>query len=257
MIALGGAVAMQAKEMQAQELTGTARQRVLETARSRYYNLTGLGVKSFTCGVNFDLDTLSKGFLPAGDIADRALLQTAVFTLKVTSGGPTLKFQFPDGAQSQSEDVVAGATLWISELVQGFFQTWPLKGFAGPIPHQEKQLLGVAQDGEGYRITVKGPAGPMVLHLDRNSMVTEIQSQNGTASQIDEHPIFTSAPEGMVLTGNDTQDTEPNGTTRARYAIDIGRVDGFMIPQRVRLLVGEHVDVKFALSGCKVATAKR
>src|ERR1700712_5057688 len=91
---------------QTQEVTGSERQRVLETARSRYYNLTGLGVKSFTCGVNFDLDTLSKGFLPAGDIADRALLQTAIFTLKVTPGGPSLKFQFPDGAQSQSEDVV-------------------------------------------------------------------------------------------------------------------------------------------------------
>ena len=240
--------------MQAQEVTGVARQRVLETLRARYYNLTGLGVKSFTCGVNFDLNTLSKGFLPPDDVADKALLQSAIFTLKVTPGGPTLKFQFPDGARSQSEDVVAGVTLWISELVQGFFQTWPLKGFYGPIPMADKNVLGVAQDGEGYRVTIKEPGGPLVLKLDKNSVVTDVQGQNGA---ILEHPIFTSAPEGLVFTGNDTQDTEPSGVTRTRYAIDISRVDGFMLPQRVHLLVGEHVDVQFGLSACKVQVSKK
>jgi hypothetical protein len=240
--------------MQAQELTGAARQRVLETARSRYYNLTGLGVKSFTCGVNFDLGTLSKGFLPPEDAADRALLQAAIFTLKVTPGGPTLKFQFPNGARSESADIVAGVTLWISELVQGFFQTWPLKGFYGPIPPADKNVQGIAQDGDGYRVTVKVPGGPLTLKLDKSYSITEVEGQNGT---LVEQPIYTAAPEGLVFTGNATQETQPTGVTRTRYAIDIGRVDGFILPQHVHLLVGDHVDVKFALSGCKVQTSKK
>ena len=58
---------------QAQEFTSAERARFLETARGRYYNLTGLGLKSFTCQVNFDLGALSKGLLPENDPADRAL----------------------------------------------------------------------------------------------------------------------------------------------------------------------------------------
>jgi hypothetical protein len=240
----------------AQELTGPERQRVLESARSRYYSLTGLGLKSFTCAVKFDLGTLSRGLLPESDTADRALLESARFTLKVTPSGPSLHYQFPQGSVSQSQDVVAGVTLWISEIVQGFFQVWAAKGMSGPIP-PEKQVQTVARDGEGFRLTVKGVGGmPAELHLDKDFVVRTMLSR-GRQEEIEEHPVFTATPDGLVFAGNESTDKGPRGTTQAKYGIEVGEVDGVRLPRAVHLVAGGHMDVRFALNDCRVTMASR
>jgi hypothetical protein len=239
----------------AQELTGSERQRVLESARSRYYSLTGLGAKSFTCAVKFDLGTLSKGLLPVLDTADRALLESAVFTLKVTPAGPSLRYQFPEGSVSPSQDLVAGVTLWVTEIVQGFFQVWTVKGMSGPIP-AEKQVEAVVKDGDGFRLTIKGSGMATELRLDKDFVVRTIVSQ-GRGSEIEEHPVFAATPNGLVFAGNESTDKEPGGTTHVKYGIEQAEVNGLRLPRAVHLVVGEHMDVRFGLHDCRVAMAKR
>jgi hypothetical protein len=237
-----------------QELTGTGRQRVLETARSRYYTLTGLGAKSFTCGVHFDLQTLSPGLLPPSDTADRALLQGASFTLKVTQNGPSVAYRFPDGAVSQSQDVVAGVTLWITEIVQGFFQTWPAKGLHGPIP-RDREVEHVQREGDGYLVTVKAPGGTADLHLDKDLLVRRIVSRSKDA-EVEERPAFTANPAGLLFTGNESVSKDPLGVTQVRYGLEEAPVDGVLLPRSVHLVVGSHMDVRFDLVGCRVTMGK-
>ncbi len=238
----------------AQEFAGAERARILESARARYYNLTGLGLKSFTCAVNFDLGTISKSLLPDSDQADRTLLQAATFVLKVTSAGPTLHYQFPDGAVSQSQDIVAGVTTWITEIVQGFFQTWPVKGLSGPIP-RDKQVERVEREGEGYRVTVRAAGGSSELRLDKDLVVREILTHLKDG-EIDERPTFTNTPAGLVFAGNETTDKEPIGVTKVLYGIEQTQLEGVLLPRAVHLVIGSHMDVRFSLSGCKVVRTR-
>ena len=239
----------------AQELAGADRQKILDAARAHYYHLTTLGLKSFTCGVNFDLSTISKALLPETDAADRMLLQNAVFVLQVTASGPMVRYQFPEGSVSQSQDVVSGVTLWITEIVQGFFQTWPAKGFDGPIP-RDKLVQTVARDGDGYRVDVKSANGSSEVRLDKELVVREVLSR-GRDGEVDEHPAFAATPDGLVFAGNETVDRSRTGVTKVRYTIEQGEAGGVRLPRAVHLVIGEHVDVRFALSGCKVVTGKR
>ncbi len=235
---------------QAQELAGAERARVLEAARARYYNLTGLGVKSFTCGVSFDLGTISKAMLPESDAADKALLQSATFALKVTPAGPTVRYGFPQGAVSQSQEVVAGVTMWITEIVQGFFQAWPAKGLSGPIP-ADKQVERVERDGDGYRVTAKVSGGTAELRLDKEYVVREIVNRLKDGD-IDERPLFAVTSGGLVFSGNETLDRVQEGVTKVRYGIEQGQLDGVLLPSKVHLVVGDHMDVRFGLEGCRV-----
>ena len=234
----------------AQELTGAERQRVLETARSRYYSLTGLGVKSFTCGVKFDLGTLSKGMLPETDAADRALLESAAFALKETPNGPMVRYQFPEGSVSQSQEIVGGVTLWITELVQGFFQAWTLKGFRGPIP-PDKEVQSVTREGDGYRVTAKVARQSSEILLGEDLLVREIVTRGGDG-QVDERPAFVPSPKGMVFSGNQTEDKDSSGVTQVRYGVEQGPVNGVLLPRQIHLSIGQHVDVQFVLRGCTV-----
>lgn len=232
----------------AQELRGAEREAVLSSAREHYYSLTGKGVRSFTCGVRFDFGTLGKGLLPPEDKADRRLLESATFMVKVSPGGPMLGFRFPQGSVSQSQDTVAAVTLWVSELVQGFFQTWPPRGFAGPVP-ESRQVRDVVRDGDGYRILAKVAGTLMELHLDREFLVTEVI---GRADAQTERPQFNQTPEGLVYAGGGSVETDAQGKTQVHHAIESARVDGVLLPRQVHLQVGQFVDVRWAMDGCTV-----
>lgn len=232
----------------AQVVAGAERKALLESARGRYYSLTAHAVRSFTCQVRFDFGTVSKGLLPAEDVADRRLLESAVFALKVGPGGPSLRYAFPQGSVSQSEETVAAVTLWVSELVQGFFQTWPPWGFAGAVP-EDRQVQQMVRDGDGYRLDAKVRGATVQLRLTGDSLVTEVVGRGGAET---ERPRFQQTADGLVYAGADTVDTDADGRTETHYAIESGTAAGVVLPRAVRLRVGQHVDVRWEMAGCVV-----
>lgn len=231
-----------------QAIAGAERRALLESARGRYYSLTAHGVRSFTCRVHFDFGTVSKTLLPPEDQADRRLLESAEFALKVGPGGPALTYQFPQGSVSQSQETVAAVTLWVSELVQGFFQTWPPRGFDGPVP-EDRQVKQLVKEGEGYRVSAKVAGGAVEMRLDKDSLVTEVVGRGGAET---ERPRFQSTTDGLVYAGGDAVEMDTDGRTETRYAIETGRAGDLMLPRTVRLRVGEHVDVRWEMTGCSV-----
>ncbi len=233
-----------------QELAGAERQRVLEAARGRYYSLTGLGVRSFTCAVHFDLGTISRGMLPETDTADRALLQSAAFSLTVTPKGPTLRYEFPQGSVSQSQETVAGVTLWITEIVRSFFEVWPARGFNGPIP-AERQVQSLTRDGEGYRVTAKVAGGTSEIRMSGGFLVEEIVTRE-REGEVDEQPTFAGSANGLVFSGGRTVTKEAAGVTQVKYEIEQAPAGGVLLPRSVHLAIGSYVDVRFGLGACSV-----
>ena len=232
----------------AQVIAGAERRAVLESARGRYYGLTAHGVRSFTCQVHFDFGTIGKGLLAPEDGADRRLLESAVFLLKVGPGGPSLRYQFPEGSVSQSQETVAAVTLWVSELVQGFFQTWSPWGFTGAVP-EDRQVQQVTRTGDGYRVDAKVAGAPVQMRLDSDSLVSEVVGRNGAET---EHPQFTKMADGLVYAGAEQVETDADSRTETRYTIESGGTAGVILPRAVRLWVGRHVDVRWEMTGCVV-----
>ena len=237
--------------LRAQEVTGAERTRVLAAAREHYYSLTGQGVRSFTCAVNFDLGTVSRTLLPPADAADRHLLDSVAWTLKVTPSGPKLEYRFPEGVTAEDVDVVSAVTVWVAQLVGGFFQVWPVLGFAGPVP-PDKQVRHAVREGDTLVLSVKTAAGDRELRLDGKGMLLRVLAENG---RVDTRPefrplTFTGGP--LRLSASTTTEYVGDAATVSRYTVDSAMVDGVTLPQTVHLTIGTHVDVHFGLSGCTV-----
>lgn len=223
---------------------------VLEAARSRYYSLEKQGLTSFQCSAQFDLATIPPQLLALEDVADHALLQNSTFSVKYERKGPTVTHHYPDGTTAVAEGRVASMTDWMTSIGNGFFLSWPTKGFQGPIPPFDSQIEKVNAVQNGYEVVLNVPGDSVTVEMNKQYLVTKVVSIHG---MVDETPVFTETSDGLVYSGTHTITQNQQGEkTDIRIDIDSASVVGLRIPSLVHLRVNDNVDVKFALKDCSV-----
>jgi hypothetical protein len=126
----------------------TSDKQIVETARSKYYNLEGLGFQAATCRVNFDFSTIPS--LAAEDKeATYRLLRAVRFTLNLEGKNPSVLYSYPPGTNDTAQQRAAPTTNLLKSLAMGVFQTWPTKGLRGPIPAFDSQIQGAVAANDG------------------------------------------------------------------------------------------------------------
>ncbi len=225
---------------------------IVSSARARYYNLEAAGFQSLSCSVNFDFSTVPE--LPsANDDATRKLIQQTNFTLTLGGKGPKIEHHYPVSSSDAAQQRAAQTTNLLTSLVGGIFQTWPTKGFQGPIPPFDSQIASVTSTTNGYLFTLRVPGSPVRVSADKNYLVTEITSIGG---KITERPTYAPSPDGMVFVGNSAiDDSEPSGRVAVEYELGTSVIDGLRVPTSARLRVNDNIDVKFVMEGCAVKKA--
>jgi hypothetical protein len=225
--------------------------RIIQLARSKYYNLEEHGFGSAECSVNFDFSTIPA--LNSEQAApNRKLLE---FTLRLDSRAqPVVQYAFPSGTSESVRQRATPAANMLESFVTGLFQTWPTKGLEGPIPLFDSEIEGVSAIDNGYSLTLRVPDGPVRVKMDKNYLVTEIVSSDG---KIDERPTYSATPDRLVYTGNSaTVQTEQNGRLEVTYDLRNDLVDGLRLPVSAHLRVNTNTDLTFTLTGCSVTKGK-
>jgi hypothetical protein len=230
----------------------TGDREIVSSARGRYYNLEAAGFQSLSCSVKFDFSTVPQ--LPSSNDDDaRKVIQQTDFILTLEGKGPKIEHHFPANASEANQRRAEQTINLLAALLGGVFQTWPTKGFQGPIPPFDSQIASVSSTAGGYLFTLRVPGGPVLVSTDKNYLVTEITSIGG---KIIERPTYAPSPDGMVFVGNSAvDDSEPNGRVAIKYELGTAVIDGLRVPTSARLQVNENIDVKFVLDGCSVKKA--
>jgi hypothetical protein len=227
----------------------TSEKQIVESARSKYYNLEGLGFQSATCKVNFDFSTIPS--LAAEDKeATYRLLRAIRFSLNLERKNPSVFYSYPLGTSDTAQQRAAPTTNLLKSLAMGVFQTWPTKGLRGPIPAFDSQIQGAVATDDGYVVTLKVPGGPVQVEMNKDYLVRRIVSVGG---KIDERPLYAATPEGLIFAGVYViDDSEQGGRVEVQYELENTIVDGLRLPTFVHLRVNQNIDVKFSLSDCSV-----
>ncbi|MFY9855892.1 MAG: hypothetical protein WAK26_18645 [Terracidiphilus sp.] len=222
---------------------------IVESARSKYYNLEELGFQSATCKVNFDFSTIPS--LAAEDKETTYRLLRAVrFSLNLEGKNPSVLYSYPSGTTDTAQQRAAPTTNLLKSLATGVFQTWPTKGLRGPIPAFDSQIQGVVATNDGYVVTLKVPGGPVQVEINKDYLVRRIVSVGG---KIDERPLYSPTPDGLIFSGVYViDDSEQGGRVEVQYELENTIVDGLRLPTFVHLRVNQNIDVKFSLSDCSV-----
>lgn len=223
-------------------------QKIVESARSRYYSLDGHGFVSATCSVKFDFSTVP--ILPSTNPAENLkLLKLTQFDLTLDRNGPTVSHMYPNGSSDDMQRRADQMANLLTSLIQGLFLTWPTKGLNGPIPAYDSQIKSAVETNDGYRLILSFPGDPVRIDINKDYLVTEIVSVSGKA---DERPRYSPTPEGLIFVGNVATDKEESGLVEVKYELENSIIDSLRLPTTVHLQVHPNIDVKFALSGCIV-----
>jgi len=226
--------------------------KILESARSRYYNLVSLGFQSTVCSVDFDFSTIP--WIPIEDReSSYELLKATRFSLKLDGKNPSVAYVYASGTTDSDIQKAAPLANLLKSLAMGLFLTWPTKGLQGPIPPFDSQFESVAKTDDGYRLILKVAGGPVQVDMSKDYLVTRIVSVGG---KIDERPVYTPTPDGLIFSGNHaTDDSEQGGRVELQYELENTIVDGLRLPSSARLRVNQNIDVRFALADCSVEKA--
>jgi len=223
--------------------------KLVEAARSHYYSLPLSGFSSMKCAVKFDLSTVP--LVPSNKTdPHRKLIEATQFTISIDiRGHASVEHSYPEGSAEAEQQAVSQVTSLLTSLVTGVFQTWPSKGLQGPIPPFDSQIQSIVQTGDGYKLTLNVPGGPVEVTLDKDFLAQEIVSAGG---KLVERPEYAALPKGLIFVSNSAVDTTQGSRVDVSYEMGSSDINGLTVPSSVRLKVNQNIDVKFALDGCKV-----
>jgi hypothetical protein len=225
--------------------------KIVNSARQKYYSLSDLGLVSFACKVEFDLSTLPPQILPTSDTEVRKQLGELRMEIRVENGKPRVDVNA--SAELRASASAETPLSVMQSLVAGFWMTWPSKGLNGPLPPFTKWVESVRTEPAGYEIRAKSADGLVSSLLNKEFVVRRIVSAGG---QVDENPIYTPTPEGLVYGGLTATSADGAGQkTLISYEIDSALVDGFRLPKSVHMKVNDNLDVRFAMNACTVKRA--
>jgi hypothetical protein len=223
-------------------------QRIVDSARSRYYSLDKRGFQSVTCTVSFDFSTAP--ILPSDNPKDNLqVLESTQFVMTLDRNGPTVLFRYPEGAGDAAQRQADPTANLLKSLIQGLFLTWPTKGLNGPIPPFDSQIKTVTKTDDGYRLTLSFPGDPVRIEMDKDLLVNEIVSVGG---KVDERPKYSPTPEGLIFVGNHAIDNEDSGRVEVMYELESSTIEGMTLPSAAHLVVNSNLNVRFRMDECSV-----
>jgi hypothetical protein len=226
-----------------------ADKKLVDDARSHYYSLPLSGFSSMKCSVKFDLSTVP--LVPSDNTDPKwKLVDATQFTLSIDiRGRPSVEHSYPISSAESERQAMSPITNLLTSLITGVFQTWPTKGLQGPVPPFDSQIQSILPMGDGYRLTLNVPGGPVEVTLNKDYLAREIVSAGG---KIVERPEYSPSSGGFIFVGNSAVDTTQGSQVDVSYEIKSSDVNGLTVPSSVRLKVNQNIDVRFALDDCKV-----
>jgi hypothetical protein len=161
-----------------QTLSGKDRELLLATARAQYYNLSFLGVKSFTCNVDIDWDALFKQFdgapLPADSPMMVYLMKSRLGVKETVVSGAEVTWANSGTPPDAVADTASKLRSAIQKMLHGFFEAWT------PLINGQFFLDKVASaksTDAGYEVMEKPPNKDLdTLIFDKNLLLHHVSS---------------------------------------------------------------------------------
>lgn len=226
---------------------------LVEAARKKYYNLSAAGFDGMKCSIQYDYATLPLMPSSAEDPV-RKLLERTTFTLSIDAKGrASVDHQYPADAPEEARQQAAQLTGLMTAFASGLFHTWPTKGLQGPIPPFDSEISSAASSGDGYVFSLRIPGSPVEVKMDKDYLVTEINSLGG---KVLEHPVYEPSPDGFVFVGNTGIDqTNPTQSVEVSYHLKLSVLKGLRVPTSAHLQVKPNINTTFQLNECEVRKA--
>jgi hypothetical protein len=240
--------------LSAQELGKEDQSKLLFAAKGRYYNLTSLGVKAFSCDVSMDWNALFQSAggttLPEGDPFLAYLNKAKLTFTDDLTGTPKIEWvpqgEPPPEKQSAADQLKGG----LIQLLGGFFQTWngSLNGELVPLHPQT-----MTSDADGYKIREQTADTDTTISYDKTMLIKHLGGQAGPVnSQMD--ATFTDSPKGLLLTRMDAVVILSAGTSPVKTQMDTSftAVDGVQIPTGLTVHMQNLANFRLKFSGCTI-----
>lgn len=238
-----------------QALSKSDREQLLATARAQYYNLSFLGVKSFTCNVDVDWDGIFKQFngtpLPADNPMMIYLAKSRLGVKETVAKGVEITWAntgTPPDALADSASQLRGG---IKQALDGFFEAW-MPSINGHLFSTDVTTV-TATDG-GYLVEEKGPSNETdKLTFDKHMLLSHISSVSpDVAAEVDMK--YSPTSQGLLVSAIEGDYRQPvtAAPTHVTMTTDYQTVDGFQLPGSIVLSVKNVAKFNLKLSGCIV-----
>lgn len=223
----------------------------VQHVNSLYYRPAIAGLTSFSCAVKFDWDSVPASILLPAEIAGRAPLEQTKLVVTVHyPGAVSTQHELPQDTLTVMRPVYDKFFGVLSNILSGFLQTWGTKYLNGPIP-EERFVTGVTTIQDGYVMTASNIPAQFQFSLSPDYKLKEMVTK-GPDGDIDEHTIFSSSPQGFVITANDGISQSGRQATHMQYEMTYQMMQGFSVPKTVRLKVDDSIDTRFSFDNCSI-----
>ena len=238
-----------------QAVTGEARTSLLTAARAQYYNLRFQGLKSFSCNVAIDWDSIftqaTGAPLPADNPIMAYLLKTRLGVKETVDSGAEVTWAnsgTPPDALAQSVSQLRGG---VKQMLDGFFEAWT-PNINGDL--FSKGVTSVTATNAGYQVEEKSEKNSTdTLTFDKNMLLGHISSTSPEVlAEIDTK--YSPTPQGLLVSSFDADYRQPVSAppTHVTMTTDYQKVEGFQLPNTIVLSVRNVATFKLKLTGCTV-----
>jgi len=238
-----------------QALSKTDKEQLLVSARTQYYNLGFLGVKSFTCNVDVDWDGIFKQFngtpLPADSPMMIYLAKSRLGVKETVATGAEITWANtgtpPDSVAASVNQLRGG----VKQMLSGFFETWTAN-INGDL--LSKDVTSVTATNGGYLVDEKSPGGDNdTLTFNKDMLLSHISNTSaGVVTEIDAQYLKT--PQGLLVNDieADSKQTVAEPPTHVTMTTDYQTVEGFQLPNTIMLSVRNIATFRLKLTDCTV-----
>ena len=221
---------------------------LLAKAKALYDTPFQSGLINFSCAIDFDFAQYLKnnfGETARTDSPIAQLLKPIKYRVFVDHSGATVLAQpkLPEFSQLPLAAQLEEAN---RSLMQVGLNNW--------VPYAYGEILPISptnyqfeKTATGYKLSMdgQGVAGKLILDHDLHLLSGILD----TSQHIEITTKFVSAPNGLVLAASST-DTDHAGVARFTYTYQV--IDGFQLPQRVRLTSEQNkMTLNYTLTDCK------
>jgi hypothetical protein len=232
---------------------------VLKQAHDSYYSLKSQGLADFQCNMTPNWDALLADTRKTDpQAADRAIgtLKQLQFTVSLGTTGSakvTHTTVTPENADmAKGLDQIYGG---MEQMVSGFFDTWSPFMITSPFPDTDT-VYDLADQGDQWSLSYKEGANTDVVTTMSKKLV--IRELTVTTPQFFStiRPQFSNNAQGLLLAGYDAdyRGQTPSENTRLKVAIAYQTVNGFQLPQTLKLsgtYGGAAFQVEVTFYGCQ------
>ena len=247
------AIAVIAASAHPQALSKTDKEQLLVSARTQYYNLGFLGVKSFTCNVDVDWDGIFKQFngtpLPADSPMMIYLAKSRLGVKETVATGAEITWANTGTPPDTLADAASQLRGGIKQALDGFFEAWT-PNINGHLFSAD--ITGITATNGGYLVEEKSSGNNIdKLTFDKQMLLTHISSLSpDVAAEVDMK--YSPSAQGLLVSSIEGDYRQPvtAAPTHVTMTTDYQAVNGFQLPGSIALTVKNVATFNLKLSGC-------